>query len=100
MRFLYDHRKRGIYMRRIVHHWNIGTYLYSRVFFFLSFLLSFRPLLPLFLFFFSFFFSFSSGGIETRDIWESLKRGIFGKEFEKRVEILERVEIWDVIDLA
>lgn len=58
MRFLYDRRKRGIYMRRIVHHWNTSTYLYSRVFFSLSFLLPFRSLLPLF--FPSSFFLFRS----------------------------------------
>lgn len=40
MRFLYDRRKRGIYMRRIVHHWNTSTYLYSRVFFSFSLCLS------------------------------------------------------------
>lgn len=69
MRFLYDRRKRGIYMRRIVHHWNTSTYLYSRVFFSLSLSL----FLPLFLSF------LRSGGKEELRSRGSLKRS-FGEK--------------------
>lgn len=74
MRFLYDRRKRGIYMRRIVHHWNTSTYLYSRVFSSLSSSLFVRFSLCFSLLLFFFF-----------DRVESLKR------------VLERVEIWDIV---